>query len=49
MSTPEKWEAYTRFGGSVQTGLLAAVQLVLLDEVHLVGDAHRGPAQRLAS
>lgn len=42
VTTPEKWDAMTR-KWKEHTEIANAVRLVLIDEVHLVGDTTRGP------
>lgn len=42
VTTPEKWDAMTRRWKD-HRDIANAVRLVLIDEVHLVGDTMRGP------
>ena len=42
LTTPEKWDSFTRFRRDAQ-GLIGRVGLLLLDEVHLLNDEQRGP------
>lgn len=42
VTTPEKWDAMTRRWIDHRE-IANSIRLLLIDEVHLVGDAHRGP------
>ena len=42
LTTPEKWDSFTRFRRDAQ-GLIGRVSLLLLDEIHLLNDEQRGP------
>ncbi len=41
LTTPEKWDSLTRLG-SEHTFLIGSVKLVLIDEVHMLGEESRG-------
>ncbi len=41
LTTPEKWDSLTRMG-SEHTFLIGSVKLVLIDEVHMLGEEDRG-------
>ncbi len=41
LTTPEKWDSLTRLG-SEHTFLIGSVKLVLIDEVHMLGEEGRG-------
>ena len=43
VTTPEKWDSFSRFRRDAQ-GVMGRVALLLLDEVHLLHDPKRGPA-----
>lgn len=42
VTTPEKWDALTRKWRE-HSEFMDAIRLVLIDEIHLVGDRFRGP------
>lgn len=42
VTTPEKWYAMTR-SWCDHKGIAETIKLILLDEVHLLGDENRGP------
>ena len=42
VTTPEKWDSFTRFRRNAQ-GVLGRVALLLIDEIHLLNDPKRGP------
>ena len=42
MTTPEKWDAFTRFR-SCAHGVIGRVGLVMIDEIHLLAEPDRGP------
>ena len=42
VTTPEKWDSFSRFRRDAQ-GVISRVGLLLLDEIHLLNDAGRGP------
>ncbi len=41
LTTPEKWDSLTRLG-SEHTFLIRSIKLVLIDEVHMLGEEDRG-------
>ena len=41
VTTPEKWDSLTRRWDE-QAGILSSVRLVLIDEVHILNESHRG-------
>ena len=41
LTTPEKWDSITR-QWTEHLSLLSAVKLLLVDEIHLIGDESRG-------
>ena len=42
ITTPEKWDSFTRFRRGAQS-IISRVALLLIDEIHLLGEEKRGP------